>query len=69
MPNVCYAFWREKSELKARFLFPKRKRELTFEHGGKKRRGKSADLRRPLKRSICQIMTAEEEICVQSAMV
>jgi hypothetical protein len=27
------------------------------------------DLRRPLKCSICQIMTAKKEICVQSALV
>ena len=33
----------EKDELKAQFFFPKRKRELTFEHGAKRRRSKSAE--------------------------
>src|ERR1700724_278281 len=35
-------FWREKVS-EAQFFFPKRKRELTFEHGAKRRRSKSPE--------------------------
>jgi hypothetical protein len=40
--NLSDSVLERKSELKAQFLFPKRKRELTFEHGAKQERGFTA---------------------------
>ena len=41
--NLLDSVLERKSELKAQFFFPKRKRELTFEHGAKRRRSKSPE--------------------------
>ena len=39
--NLLDSVLERKSELEAQFFFPKRKRELTFEHGAERRRSKS----------------------------
>jgi hypothetical protein len=41
--NLLDSVLERKSELEAQFFFPKRKRELTFEHGAKRRKSKSAE--------------------------
>jgi hypothetical protein len=41
--NLLDSVLERKSELEAQFFFPKRKRTLTFEHGAKRRRSKSAE--------------------------